>query len=180
MRHPRNFLKYGLVGAVTVAFLLGANAAAAPSTSERALVLKSLIDCRAIPDPTSRLACFDKAAAEIDKAEAGGDIVVVDRQQAQAARRQAFGFSLSALSIFDRAATKAPLDRIEVTIRSASTGPDGRWVIVLDDGAVWREIGDMEPNLNPRPGAKGHISKGTVGGYFINIDGISTRVRRDQ
>jgi hypothetical protein len=171
MRHPRNFLKYGLVGAVTVAFLLGANAAAAPSTSERALVLKSLIDCRAIPDPTSRLACFDKA---------GGDIVVVDRQQAQAARRQAFGFSLSALSIFDRAATKAPLDRIEVTIRSASTGPDGRWVIVLDDGAVWREIGDMEPNLNPRPGAKGHISKGTVGGYFINIDGISTRVRRDQ
>ena len=49
-----------------------------------------------------RLACFDAAAARLDEAEKKGDIVVVDRRQAQEVRRQAFGFTLPSLTLFDR------------------------------------------------------------------------------
>ena len=178
-RRQEIYCASGAFGAVALLSICatGASAAAAP---DRAQVLKALVDCRAVADSAARLACYDKAAAEIDKAEAKGEIVVVDRQQARAARRQAFGFDLSALSIFDRAATKEELNVVDAKVRSATHGPDGRWVITLDDGAVWREIGDMEPNLEPQPGAVAHISRGTVGSYFIKIKGISTRVHRDQ
>ncbi len=175
-----NFCRPAALLLVSAAVLLGGGAHAAAPTTDRAEVLKALIDCRSIPDAGARLACFDKAAAEIDKAEAGGDIVVVDRKQAQAARRQAFGFSLPTLAIFDKAATKEELNVIEAKVVSGAPGPDGRWVITLADGAVWHEIGDAEPNLDPRPGKTARISRGSLGTYFIKIDGVSTRVRREQ
>jgi len=155
-------------------------ALAAERPADRAQVLKALVDCRGVTDSAARLACYDKAAAEIDKAEAGGDIVVVDRQQARAARRQAFGFRLPTLAIFDKAATREELNVIEAKVASAGHGADGRWVITLEDGAVWREIGDQEPNLDPRPGKAARISRGAMDSFFIKIDGVSTRVRRDQ
>lgn len=161
------------------AILLAAPGAGAAG-ADRAQVLKSLVDCRGIADSAARLACYDKAAADIDKAEAGGDIVVVDRQQARAARRQAFGFNLPTLSIFDKAATKEELNAIDGKVASAGHDATGRWVISLEDGSVWHEIGDQEPNLDPRPGKAAHISRGSLGSYFIKIDGVSTRVKRDQ
>ena len=187
MRHKLEiYCASATVGAAVMLLICATEASAAGAAAkadtarERAQVLKALVDCRALSDNAARLACYDKAAAEIDKAEAGGEIVVVDRQQARAARRQAFGFDLSALSIFDRSATKEELNVIDAKVRSATHGPDGRWVITLEDGAVWREVGDIEPNLDPRPGALAHISRGTVGSYFIKISGVSTHVRRAQ
>ena len=180
MRHERNNCWARLaIGPLAAICLLGAGAASA-APPDRAKVLKALVDCRGVTDAAQRLACYDKAVAEIDKAEAGGDIVVVDRQQARAARRQAFGFDLSSLAIFDKAATKEELNVVEAKVRSAGHGADGRWVITLEDGAVWREVGDMEPNLDPRPGAAARISRGTLGSYFIKINGVSTRVQRAQ
>ena len=120
------------------------------------------------------------ADIDIDKAEAGGDIVIVDRKQARAARRRAFGFNFSELSIFDRATPKEEMDNLVAKIASAHRNSDGRWVIVLEDGAVWREIGDPEPNLQPVPGATARISRGSLGSFFIKIDGLSTHVHRDQ
>lgn len=175
---PKIYCWGAVLGLFTMT-LAGPGAALA-GQPDRAQVLKALVDCRKLAEDSARLACYDKAAAAMDKAEAGGDIVVVDRQQARAARRQAFGFNLSALSIFDKAATKEELNAIDGKVRYGGHGPDGRWVITLEDGSVWREIGDMEPNLDPRPGAAAHISRGSMGSYFIKISGVSTRVKRDQ
>jgi hypothetical protein len=147
---------------------------------DRTPMLKSLIACRGMTEAAERLACYDKAAAEIDKAEAGGDIVVVDRQQARAARRRAFGFNFAELSIFDRATTKSENEVLESTVRAAHRNPDGRWVITLEDGAVWREVGDPEPNLEPVPGAPVRISHASLGSFMIKIHGLSTHVHRDQ
>ena len=69
---------------------------------ERAKELQQLIDCRKIADPTQRLACFDQAASSLDQAEAKGDIVVVNREQARKVRRQAFGFTMPSISLFER------------------------------------------------------------------------------
>ena len=63
-------------------------AAPAAKAVGRAAELQKLIDCRKIADNTQRLACFDAAAASFDQAEAKGDIVVVDREQARKVRRR--------------------------------------------------------------------------------------------
>ncbi|HEX6865720.1 MAG TPA: hypothetical protein VF122_00670, partial [Caulobacteraceae bacterium] len=69
-------------------------AGSAQAASDRPPVLQAVVDCRAIADSSARLACYDAAAARLDEAEAKGDVVVLDREQRQQARREAFGFTM--------------------------------------------------------------------------------------
>jgi crotonobetainyl-CoA:carnitine CoA-transferase CaiB-like acyl-CoA transferase len=152
----------------------------APAPS-RAEVLKALTACRAIADPTARLDCFDKAAAAVDQAEASGEVVVIDRAQAQAARRQAFGFSLSALSILNRAATRDEVNTLNSTAAEAYRNSDGKWVIVLEDGAHWRQIDEADLSRSPHQGSVIRIRHASLGSFVMNIDGQPyIRVHRDE
>lgn len=146
----------------------------------RAAAFQALADCRALRQDAARLACYDAAAARLDEAETKGDIVVVDRAQARAARKQAFGFNLSALSIFDRGEANGEADRLVADIDSAHLSGDGKWIIRLDDGAVWRQI-DSEPvDKAPQHGSKAEIRKAALGSFKMSIDGqFSIRVHRD-
>src|SRR5271169_4971735 len=95
-------------------------AASTPKPPDRAALVKALSACRVITDPTDRLTCFDKAAAALDEAQAKGDVVVVDRQQVHEVKRQAFGFSLDALSVFNSGGTKDTADEwITAVVKSA-------------------------------------------------------------
>ena len=170
---------------LTAAFAVAAAAPAwaAPSVAPpgRAEVMKALSACRAISDGAARLDCYDKATAALEQAEAAGDVVIVDRAQARAARRQAFGFNLSALSVFDRALTREEVDSVTGTASTAYHGSDGRWVIVLDDGARWRQTDDADFYPPPHQGSKIRIRRASLGSYVMNIDGQPfIRVRRDQ
>ena len=152
----------------------------APAPS-RAEVLKALTACRAIGEAGARLDCYDKAAAAIDQAEASGEVVVIDRAQAQAARRQAFGFDLSALSILNRAATRDEVNTLNSTAASAYRNSEGKWIIVLDNGARWRQIDDAELNRSPRQGSVIRVRHASLGSYVMNIDGQPyIRVHRDE
>ena len=76
-----------------------------PSATARPELLSRLVGCRQVADSTARLACYDAAASALDSAERQGDVVVVDRAQVSAARRQLFGFDLPAMpGLFDRGA----------------------------------------------------------------------------
>jgi hypothetical protein len=152
----------------------------APAPS-RAEVLKGLTACRAIGEPAARLDCYDKAAAAIDQAEASGEVVVIDRAQAQAARRQAFGFNLSALSILNRAATRDEVNTLNSTATEAYRNSEGKWVIVLEDGAHWRQIDDADLSRSPHQGSVIRIRHASLGSFVMNIDGQPyIRVHRDE
>ena len=69
----------------------GPTAGLAAASPIRAPVVQSVLDCRKIDDAAARLACYDKAVAGVEQAEASGDLVTVDRAQRRAARHQAFG-----------------------------------------------------------------------------------------
>jgi len=179
------------LGAVALLILLApvsASAAQALKPPGRAELVKALSDCRAITDPTERLACYDKAAAALDEAQSKGDVVVVDRQQAQAVKRQAFGFNLgAALSIFDRpggkegAKEKEADESITTLARSVSQTAVGKWIITLDDGAVWRQIDSDSLSSDPHVGSKIHIRRASLGSFLMSIDGQSSiRVHRDE
>ncbi|HEY3888588.1 MAG TPA: hypothetical protein VGL73_08435 [Caulobacteraceae bacterium] len=180
MATVRPLSAFGLA-AIALAWAPLALAADPAPAASRAEVLKALTACRTIVDPTTRLDCFDKAAAAVDRAEASGEVVVIDRAQAQAARRQAFGFNLSALSILNRAATRDEVNTLNSTAAEAYRNSDGKWVIVLDDGARWRQIDDADLSRSPHTGSVIRIRHASLGSFVMNIDGQPyIRVHRDE
>lgn len=145
-------------------------AAPAPATQQaRAQQLQELLDCRKLADGPARLACFDKAASALDQAEAKGDIVVVDREQAQKVRKQAFGFTLPSLSLFDRGVKPEDISSTESKIASAHRNKAGKWVIVLEDGATWVQVDLEELPLDPKPGQPVKIRKASLGSYLFSV-----------
>jgi len=154
-----------------LALALGSPSLAADVKTKRAAAFQAVLDCRATTDAAARLTCFDAAASSLDQAETKGDIVVIDREQASTARKQAFGFELPSLDIFDKVMPKEDLDRVTVTLKDAYRGKDGKWVMVLEDGAVWRQIDAETPFNAPRAGSTVKIRRAALGSFFLNIDG---------
>lgn len=169
-----------LTAAAALILALAAGGAVAQTAGgERPAMFKGLLDCKAKSDPTERLACYDAAVGALDTAEQKGDIVVVDREQAKAVRRQAFGFTLPSLAMFERGQTPEELDRVSLNIERVYRGGDGKWVFELEGGAVWAQNDNESLFREPKPGLKVDIRKATMGSYFMNVDGQrAIRARR--
>ena len=134
-------------------------------------VMQAVLKCRAVADSAQRLACFDQAAAALEKATASGDLVALDREQRRQARRQTFGFLLPSLSFLERGEKTGELSHLAATAADVGRNPEGDWVVTLDDGAVWRQSEPVELGRRPHKGSKVEISKGVLGSYFMTIDG---------
>ncbi len=154
---------------------------AAEAPPARAAQLQQLLDCRKLSDPTQRLACFDQAAGVLDQAEAKGDVVVVDREQARKVRRQAFGFTLPSMSLFSRGEKPEEITSTEGVIASARKLNTGKWEIVLADGARWVQVDLTEIPIDPKPGQPVKIKAATVGSYLMTVGNQrAVRVHREQ
>lgn len=174
----------------SLSLLLLAVAAAAPAVAlasdETPPMVKRLLDCRSVADRDSRLACFDEQAATVAGALAKQDIVVADRTQIRKARRSVFGLSLPSLDgLFgsrehDGAGKEEEgVSEIQATIAHATPDRDGKWLIVLEDGARWMQIDTNQLPRDPKPGRPIRIRKAAMGSFLANVDGqIAIRVRR--
>lgn len=150
------------------------------AAKNRVSALQGMSDCRRIADGAERLACYDKAAALLDEAEAKGDIVVADREQMRQVRRQAFGFTLPSLSLFDRGDAQ-DAGKLTLKIQSATQRGDGKWLFVLEGGQVWRQIDTEALPRTPKSGGTVTISRAALGSYKLNAGGAGAiRVHRDQ
>ncbi|WP_296595623.1 hypothetical protein [Phenylobacterium sp.] len=167
-------------GAVAAAICaLGATAEAQPKAEPRSAMLQKLVDCRKITDEAGRLACYDQATAALDQAEAKGDIVVVDREQARKVRRQAFGFSMPSLSLFEKGETQEEIQNVQGVVAEARINNAGKWVIKLQDGATWAQVDPGELHRNPKPGMTVKIRQASLGSYLMSIDNMGAfRARR--
>ena len=144
---------------------------AAPELGEQAAVVRALLDCRKLTDGAPRLACYDEAAAAFERAEAGGDVIVVDREQAKKVRRQAFGFTLPSISMFEKGESKTELDNVNDRLASARQDTAGHWLLKLEGGAVWRQIDTNELTRPPKSGMTVVIQKAALGSYLAAVDG---------
>ena len=170
--------------AVRIALLCAGLAAAAPAVAQPVTdgsgLVRALSECRKLTDSAARLACYDAAAGRLEAAERSGEVVVVGREQARAARRQAFGFNLPSLAMFNRGEPDEDLDRISLTLESASQISDG-WLFRTREGQVWRQTDGRRLAADPRRGSRLEVRRAAMGGYFMNVDGQrAIRVRRDQ
>jgi len=166
--------------ALAAALTLAASAALAQNTPEPD-VIKTLKACSAIKADGERLACYDKAAQSVTKAQETGDVIIIDKQTARAARRQAFGLDLPTLSILDRGADKSETESLQTVVKSARTDAEGRLVMTLEDGAVWRQIDQEVLGKPPKAGTAVEIRKAAMGSYRMKIGGQpAIRVRRSE
>ena len=154
-------------------------AGAPPTASPQAI--QATIDCRKITDGQARLACYDSAVDALGQAIGQGQVVAVDREQVQAVRKQAFGFTLPSLSILDRGEKPEEVSEVRLAVESARRMADGKWLIRLEGGQVWRQIDGSRFSRDPKPGAQAVIKKAILGSYMMMIGGKSpVRVHRDE
>lgn len=181
-----------MLRAFGLAFLVGVFCSSAAAAASPTGALEALLDCRALKGDAERLACFDRASAALAQAEAGGAVVVMDRAKVEAVRRQAFGFSIPSIAdLMPRVRTGAgsaaaaepepSLRQIEASVASARLGRDGKWVLTLDNGAVWRQTDTESLLREPRPGSRVVIKAAALGSYLMSVDGQrSFRARREE
>lgn len=173
-RRAKVVLSFGVaIGVASLGAALAETAAAQlPAAVQR------ILDCRTQPDP-ARLACYDAAVGEFARLIGTGELVVVDHERIAKVKRQAFGFSLPSLNLFERSEKPVELEQISGTVARAHRRAAGAWVIELDDGAVWEQVDALNPPREPRAGSKVEVRKAAMGSFFMNIDGQrAIRVQR--
>lgn len=168
-----------------VAFGLGTLAAADAQAKDKdppapPETYKRLVECRAIADPTARLACFDQQVAALQQAQERRELVIVDQKEVREAKKGLFGFSLPQVKLFGGGSSE-DVTELESTVASARQYTYGRWRIVLSDGAVWEQIDDEVMASDPRQGDRIVIKRAAFGSYRAKINGQpAIRVRRVQ
>ncbi|HYD87994.1 MAG TPA: hypothetical protein VEA80_11000 [Vitreimonas sp.] len=167
-----------------VAFAAG-SAAAQEERPANPQVLDQVYACANIADETQRLACYDGAVGRLRDAQTSGNLVAVDRQQAQEIEREAFGFSLPSLPrIFGNRGNEAAAPEIAemaLTIDRVVTRRNGPATFYMSNGQVWTQIDD-ENARNARAGGQVTIRRATLGSFLMSVEagGPAIRVRRTQ
>jgi len=146
-------------------------AALAADPEGTAPAVKAVIQCRAITDPTERLACYDKSVGDMAGASAKGDLLTLDQEQRKAIRHQAFGFTMPSFALFDKGEKPEETAKATFKIAQAWQDLDHRWNFKLETGAIWRQTDDNEIYHEPHAGSVVDISKGALTGYFMKVDG---------
>jgi len=144
---------------------------------------EALVRCRAIAEDAARLACFDQAAAALQTAQERRELVVVDRQQVREGRRRLFGLALPRIPIFgggdDDENDEDRVTNVEGVVASASQDGLGRWVVSLEDGAIWAQVDNNPLAMRPRPGHRIVVNRGALGSFMMRVNNQpGIRVRR--
>lgn len=155
-------------------------AADAPPLARLYTVLQA---CRGVTDSAARLACYDKAVAALDAAEKSQEVVIVDRQEVQKARKGLFGFNLPRIGFLagrdGNADDQADEQQLDDTVTKVQSLPYGKWRVTVASGGVWETLETDSRFTDPRPGAAVHLSKGMIGSYFLQIGkGRAVKARR--
>jgi hypothetical protein len=133
--------------------------------------LEALNTCRQEADPAVRVTCYDDAVARLNAEISRGDTVVVDRQQAEAARQQSFGLGDSSQpAAVPPSVAASEIERQTDTVAEAVQMGDKRWKITTSSGAVWLQT-DGRLARRPKPGAPVELIAGTLGNFTMKVDG---------
>ncbi len=159
--------------------------------------LQPLFACRAIEDDSARLACLDAAVEALYGDAESGEVVAVDRGQIERAEESTFGLSIPNFSLpslrgehtelaeAEAAEAHSPervvtrdddgrIERIEeLAVTEISTRRDGKVIITLANGQVWRQTDSTRIqgiSRGARPGLTANIRTGALGSYFMQLN----------
>ncbi|MGE0596132.1 MAG: hypothetical protein AB7P07_07200 [Hyphomonadaceae bacterium] len=162
-------------------FALAGPAAAQPAPSPQ--VLDQVYACANVTDESERLACYDAAVGRLRQAQTSGELVAVDRAQAEELNRDAFGFSLPSLPrIFGGGGDgDDPIDEVSMEIARVQPRPDGKHWIHMTNGQIWAMVDSAQSNRRAREGAQVTVRRAAVGSFMMSFGGGQAfRVRRQE
>ena len=167
---------------VTVGFIAGTLFSPAYAQTDDANPFDDIQRCRNIADATQRLTCFDMAASRLVMAQATGDVVVLSRDQVRENERRTFGFNVNLLNPFRGNTDNSgagPLNEIESPVLGVAQDALGKWVVRLENGAVWRQIDTSNVYLPRREQGMARVRRAAFGSYLMTVGSSPAfRVRR--
>lgn len=129
-----------------------------------------VIACAGESDSATRLACYDRTVATLMVAVREGTVAPEERAEAERSRRN------PALAGPDG----EELDELETTVASVGTTLDGKLILRLENGAVWRQTDNRDLARPARPGMSVKIRKAAFGSFLVNVDNqTAIRVSRE-
>jgi hypothetical protein len=133
-------------------------------------VVQDVVDCKAVTDPSARLACYDAKVAVMATGIEKRELVVADREMLRDAQRGLFGISVPKIKLFG-AGGQEELKEIESTISAVRTANDGLPIFILADNSRWKQVDGR--NVFGKSGDSIRIKRMPVGGFMANVDGQS-------
>lgn len=144
-------------------------------------IYTELVACKDIAQPTARLACYDEKVAALQTAQSTNQVVIADREQVREARRGLFGLTLPRIKLFDGNGDEGEqIEQVEGIIESARTIRSGKWLIRLEDGAVWQQTEPPRSTMRrPKVGDSITIERAALGSFLAKVnDGRGFKVMR--
>lgn len=180
--------------------------ALAPAGEAQVRPLDGVFACSRLGVDAERLACFDKAVADLNQAEAVGDLAVVSRQQVEQVEREAFGLAVPAAGDLAAAVIGPPrappasaatgdkpdagaapasqrerLERVTLEVARISRDRAGKFVFEMANGQVWRQTDSGRVRVRGDGPWTAEIRRAVLSGFFLNLDGqTAIRVRRSE
>lgn len=150
--------------------------------------LTQLYACGQIQTDAERLACYDAAVGRLQQAERSGEMIVVDRVQAQEIQRDSFGFNLPSITrlLPSLRIEGQPDQEDEVQVEIDRTGSRGyqRYAFYTSNGQVWTSaeaLSDRDHRRLGRPGTVVTIRRASLGSFLMTTgSGAAHRVRREE
>lgn len=144
-------------------------------------IYTDLVACKSIADSNQRLACYDEKVAALETAQTSNQVVIADRKQVREARKGLFGLTLPRIRLFDGNGDEgAQITQITGVIKRARTIRSGKWLISLEDGAVWQQTDVPRSTMRrPKVGDSIAIKRAALGSYLASVnDGRGFKVKR--
>lgn len=150
-------------------------AAAPPSAMEPGAGWKAarsaLTACLSVPAAEARGACLERAARELDAADARGEGPVPSPEALREARRREYGVRRAPSIFVPPRAPGERTDQLTTRLASASQNRDGAWIMRTAEGAVWAQTDGAYLVAPPHAGSSLAVRPGALGSFFCLIDG---------
>lgn len=164
--------------AVLVATFCASPAIAADKQVNRPAVYSDIVACRALPDASARLTCYDAAAKALEDATENRQIVMLDQGEVRKTKRSLFGFSFPNIPFFGESKEEQDEEsaQIEGELANVQPLPYGKYQFTVKDAGTWQTTQGVSSIL--KNGKKFKLKRGALGSYMLVVNNVGIRVKR--
>jgi len=171
-----------MVRRICTGFAMASAWASAAMAADPPAIPDSLRACAAIRADVERHACYDREMARLlpESAAAAAVAAAPAKAAAPLTPEQRFGLTATQADAKVSEVTETrPLGVLEAKVTGVRPISNGRVLLDLDNGQVWRQV-DTDVTVTLKPGASVSIKKNSLGSYWLTSSGRAWRVKRLQ
>jgi hypothetical protein len=138
-------------------------------------------ECRALIDDARRLACFDQLFPRPTQPATTSRSIAPAGPQQPPAPDPDFGLNEAQRRAAAGNSEQPKINEsISGTVVNLRTAPGGEFVVILDNGQVWRQI-ELDSWSPPQKGDRVTIRRGSLGSFMlVTAKNLATHVRRER